>query len=151
MLVRLALQEDCHNLYKWRNDKYSLRMFRNSKPVSIEEHERWFSRIILNKTDKYLFICLNQKSEKIGVVRFDVKNIEAEISINIAPEMRGKGLGKDCLKETCIYAKKHVPNVKVLFAKIKILNKASQTTFLSAGFNFIKEVDGYLTYRKQFK
>jgi UDP-2,4-diacetamido-2,4,6-trideoxy-beta-L-altropyranose hydrolase len=150
MFVRVAVQEDCHDIFKWRNDKHSVKMFRNPEPVAIEEHERWFNKILLKHTNKYLFICLNQKNEKIGVVRFDIKNNDAEISINIAPEMRGKGLGTDCLTETIIYSKKYLPNVALLIAKIKNINKASQKVFLSAGFNLIDEVDDYLIYSRKF-
>jgi RimJ/RimL family protein N-acetyltransferase len=76
--------------------------------------------------------------------------MNAEISINIAPEMRGKMLGKHCLIETFIFAKKHISDVEVLTAKIKIINKASQRLFESAGFNLVSEVDNYLIYNKQF-
>ena len=150
MLVRFAVKEDCNDIFKWRNDKYSVKMFRTSKSVTLQEHKRWFNKILLNKTNKYLFICLNKKNEKIGVVRFDIKNNDAEISINIAPEMRGKGLGTKCLIETIIYSQKHLSNVAFLIAKIKNINKASQKIFLSAGFDLNDEVDDYIIYRRKF-
>tara|TARA_B110000483_G_C17736731_1_gene366947 strand:- start:52 stop:525 length:474 start_codon:yes stop_codon:yes gene_type:complete len=148
--VRLPIPEDKDDLFKWRNDKHSIEMFLNSETVTLEDHQKWFSEILSSNINKHLFICLNQKNEKIGVVRFDIKNTNAEISINIAPEMRGKSLGKHCLIETFIFAKKHIPDVEVLTATIKNINKASQKVFESAGFNFVSEVDSYLIYNKKF-
>lgn len=126
--VRLPSPEDKDDLLKWRNDKHSIDMFINSYPVTLKEHQKWFDKI-LSSNNKYLFICLNHENEKIGVVRFDIKNTNAEISINIAPEMRGKGLGKHCLIETFIFAKEHISGVEVLTAKIKSINKAQDISF----------------------
>ena len=149
--VRLASPEDKDDLLKWRNDKHSIDMFINSDPVTLKEHQKWFDKILSSNNNIYLFICLNHENKKIGVVRFDIENTNAEISINIAPEMRGKSLGKHCLIETFIFAKEHISDVEVLTAKIKSINKASQRVFESAGFDFVSEVDNYLIYNKQFR
>lgn len=137
--IRGAIQEDCNAIFEWRNDSNSRDMFYEGDAVTFENHLSWFSQSLVNP-DRQLFIGeLNGK--KIGVTRFDFNkdSFKVEVSINMNPLMRGKGLGKRLLAETV--EKYLAANEFVLTARIKQKNSASKKIFRCAGFIPVLEDD----------
>ena len=132
MLIREAIEEDYKVVFEWRNDPLSREMFFESTPIAIDAHRSWFFDALQNKMLKLYIGEINQMP--VGIVRFDLKkkNKEAEVSINVSPSMRGKGLGKELLISS-------IDNIEIvldvkLFARVKIKNMASVNIFQSAGF-----------------
>ncbi|MBT4884519.1 MAG: GNAT family N-acetyltransferase, partial [Legionellales bacterium] len=132
--VRPVTIADSQDLFTWRNDAHTRLMSKNSLPVTITEHEHWFTTT-LSKNNKCLLICINPQHEKLGMVRFDMSGKTTEISINIAPKQRGKGLAIACLNNAVQYFKNNYSNYKILTANIKNSNLASQKCFTAIGFN----------------
>jgi RimJ/RimL family protein N-acetyltransferase len=147
--VRPAKPDDSNDIFEWRNDPVTRQMSHNTGEVLKEEHEAWF-KAALGSDNKCLLICTNDSAEKIGIVRFDIKEQSAEVSINLNPEMRGKGLAKHCLKQAMLYFKMSNPDIKELEAEIKDTNTVSKNIFEGVGFEFDSEQKGVSYYKTIF-
>ncbi|MCX7001474.1 MAG: GNAT family N-acetyltransferase [Candidatus Sumerlaeota bacterium] len=141
--LRPAEPEDARLLFNWRNDDLTRQVSFHSEKISWEEHIVWYNNS-LSSTSRQIFIgeVLPDQSP-CGQVRFDLLSPEeAEISIVIAPEWRGKGLGKKIISAGV--EKFHVENPAVLtiIANIKPENAASKKVFQHCGFEYIETYMG---------
>jgi RimJ/RimL family protein N-acetyltransferase len=144
--VRLAKPDDSNDIFEWRNDSVTRKMSHNTEEVLKEEHETWFKAALESKK-KSLLICTNNAAEKIGIVRFDIEEQSAEVSINLNPEMRGKGLARQCLKQAMLFFNSSHPDIKELKAEIKDTNIASKKIFEDIGFKLDREDNGIRHYK----
>ncbi len=94
--LRKASMEDALDILKWRNDEKSREGSFSKDKINIPQHLEWYKKKI-NDPNCHLFI-LTEGSDKLGHIRLDIKEDVAEISYMIAPEHRGKGLGKEILR-----------------------------------------------------
>ena len=147
--VRLATFEDSNDIFEWRNDSHTRQMSHNTKAVEREEHKSWFEATLKN-SNRCLLVCNDENGEKVGVVRFDIEINVAKLSINLNPNVRGRGLAKKCLNEAIRFVRNAYPKLKFLKAKIKNINIASRKTFEGIGFEFEVENDGVRHYKILF-
>jgi len=144
--IRLAVHKDINNIFEWRFEEHSKDMSFNEKIPTREEHSIWFNRSLRSK-NRILYVgTINKKS--IGVCRFDLdsKEFESEVSINMDPEMRGKGLGQKFLSQCVMkYLETHSHD---LFAKIKPKNLASLKIFKSIGFGEYSNSNAMIVLKK---
>ncbi len=140
--VRRVVEEDSRIIFEWRNDIYTRKMSRASEHVDWKRHSDWLYETLRNP-NRCLLLCEAQPKKPIAVVRFDVKNILAEISINLSPLERGRGLSSMCLSVAIGYFEKHYPLVLELIAEIKTVNLHSRKSFERVGFVLRTEKDGY--------
>lgn len=107
-------------------------MSRNSAPLDESAHVAWFARA-LQDPQRSLLIAETAYGT-FAMVRFDVLvPPEWEISIVLAPEARGQGLGRSALAAAVDYFFKLHADGRVL-ASVKNDNTISQRLFLSQGF-----------------
>lgn len=132
--LREASLSDKDIILEWRNDSVSLANSLNDQPVSTSTHNIWFEKTLADE-DKFVFLgYVTDQDKPFGMVRFDVDthHQQADVSINLAPEARGRGLGKSLLsagiKKFLTY------RTCILSAKIKPENKASIACFKSNDF-----------------
>ena len=85
------------------------------------------------------------------MVRFDIVNETAMVSINIAQDFRGMGLAKRCLSLGIEYFLKKARGIEVLEAKIKQQNHSSISVFKANGFKLETEEDGILSFNLKIK
>ena len=149
MLVRLVTRNDAEYLFKWRNDPHTIAMSLNSMPVNWNEHIEWLQRA-LNDEKKLLILCYLENSAPVGLVRFDVYHHYAEVSINLNPHWRGKGVSKECLTAALKRFQREFRKPTQIIARIKIDNKASQRLFIGAGFTYFKAQDNITFYALDF-
>ena len=138
MQIREVIQSDSQDLFSWRNDKLSREMFRDSSLITMEEHSNWFEEVRKNK-QKHIFIGLDDKNNKIGVCRFDIEDNmrTAEVSLNLNPHFRGKGLGRDLLEiSLCKFRSRFK---KEIIANVKPSNIPSLKVFENCDFYFKKK------------
>ncbi len=132
--LREAAIDDAKLIFDWRNDPLVREVSFSSDEITWESHLNWFKRTLENPLRK-IFIGLYQKnSEPFGQVRFDSKDNEAEISIVIAPDHRGKGLGLFLINEGVLKISGLNTNLQKIIAYIKPTNIASKNVFKKAGF-----------------
>jgi len=137
MRIRNIKKEDSEDLFRWRNDLTSRKMFFNEEEISYNNHLEWLKESIANP-DRDLYIG-ELNNNKFGVCRFDYNKLvnTSKISININPCFRRKGLGKEFLKNVIIkYLKKRRC---ILLAEIKEKNIISKKLFSSVGFEILSK------------
>ncbi len=144
--IRKANEDDSKDIFDWRNNELTRKMSHTTDLVAWDEHRDWFASSLTNP-DRLLVMCEDAKlNKKIAIVRFDVKDERALISINLSPKMRGKGKAKECLRDAISFFRTLYSHVRFIDAEIKFVNIASQQSFLGAGFVFIREDSGVLFY-----
>ncbi len=129
--LRPARPEDSGRVWSWRNDPETRRASFDSAPIPLDVHETWF-RVSLGRDDRRLYIVLADGQES-GVVRLDIRQSEAQVSIHLAPERRGRGLGTAALRAVAALAFESL-GLERLVALVKADNHASQKAFLDAAF-----------------
>jgi RimJ/RimL family protein N-acetyltransferase len=132
LAVRPAEPEDALEVLRWRNDEHVRSMSRNSDPIDEAGHVAWFSRALADPA-RMLLMGVSEGSP-VGLVRFD-RQQEAlwEVSIVVAPEARGRGLGGRLLDLAVRRFAVGHPGVRLL-AEVKRCNEASRRLFASLGF-----------------
>lgn len=129
--LRLATQDDCRQLFEWRNDPTTIAMSLVAEPVPWNDHVRWFDSVLLNP-NRHLLVASKGK-ESFGTVRFDDFDDTSEISITVSPEKRGQGIGGLLLELAAIWAKEEL-GLERIVAQIKESNAASIALFKKAGY-----------------
>ena len=122
-------------IWEWRNDPITRSMSRSKDLVSWEDHSNWFQKTLTNP-NRIMYVGISEQLP-IGIVRFDIiNNLEDsfEISININPLQRGKGLGLEVIKNALFALKQERPSAKKIIAEAKKENPASNRLFVSSGF-----------------
>ncbi len=145
-----ATSDQSELIWKWRNDPATRAASKNAEEISWDGHQRWYENV-LSAPDRHLLIGVKD-SEPIGVVRFDLLPAmrgEApaqakdrwEISINMAPEARGRGYGIPLLLAGERWLAQHLyssadrPAAHAeLVAEIRPTNQASLMAFRRAGY-----------------
>jgi UDP-2,4-diacetamido-2,4,6-trideoxy-beta-L-altropyranose hydrolase len=141
--VREASSHDSENIFQWRNMPFVRNVSRNQNLISWEDHQKWLTSVLSSKS-KHLLIG-ELKGTPVGVVRFDVEDDGAEVSIYLTPEALGQGLGDSLLK--C--AEEWLLNKALGIRRLKALslgaNERSKKLFSRSGYTteqtlFIKEL-----------
>lgn len=137
--LRLAVPDDCDRILKWRNNPDVRRYSLSSVPLSLEEHKQWFLKT-LSLAEVVLLIGEN-KDGPVGVLRYNLKDKKAIVSIYLVPHLSGMGLGNHMLRLGNKWIKNNNPEINQIIAKIKHNNIASKEAFRKAGFT-----KSYLAY-----
>lgn len=148
MKIQKIQKKDSLDIWLWRNDKKSIFFSKNKKKITLESHSKWFEKNLNSKKTKFYLgsIVKKNRRKKIGVVRFDIKNKYALVSINLNPVMRGKGLSYILLAAGI---KKFLKFKKIkLIAEIKKNNFASINCFYKNGFCLFKSSNEHNFYQK---
>lgn len=122
---RPACLDDAESLYAWRNDPETRANSCNSSALLWDRHVAWF-RSSLDDPDM-TFLVAERHGQALGTVRID----KGELSWAVAPEHRGKGVGKEMVALAV--------SLKPTFARIKSTNIASQKIAESAGFRLAQD------------
>ena len=130
--IRTAKLEDSEQLFVWRNHPTIRVVSRNTGVIKWENHSRWFASV-LSDPNRLLLIGQRNKTP-IGVVRFDIRNNEAEISIYLVPESEIPIHGSDLLQSAERWLSCNRPDVNIIEAHVLGGNERSQHLFLAAGY-----------------
>lgn len=145
VILRKAEIEDSDLLLAWRNDEATRTNSLDSAPVHPDEHARWLD-LTLRSPERTLLI-IEESGIPAGTVRIDsLPDRTTELSWTIAPEWRGKGIGKRAVRQVI---DEHPDCVFV--AQIKTTNTASIRIAEYAGFRFQREENGvrfFSTHRR---
>jgi UDP-2,4-diacetamido-2,4,6-trideoxy-beta-L-altropyranose hydrolase len=136
---RRAKVSDVDMIFEWSNDKVTRENSYEQGSIPYEDHVAWFNKKIEDKNSCFLIFDWN--NDPAGTVRFDVKEKETVIGINVAPNYRDKKLSSSMLELACHYFFKHFKENSIT-AYIKKTNEASLKSFVSAGFE-IQDLNNY--------
>jgi len=137
--LRKATPDDASDLLAWRNDPVTRAMSRNSDLVDAADHARWFQRALQDVACTLLIG--EDDGRKIGMVRL-ARGEETEVSINLNPAVRGRGLSRELLIRALAQER------GALLAVIKPENLASIRLFEGAGFVLQDTHDGLSRYMR---
>ena len=130
--LRSVLPSDIDLLYTWANDPVVRSNSFNTSPISYEDHQKWFNRIMTDPS--VIQFILEDEEKPIGQIRLTIQRDIAEIGYSIAPEFRGRGYGHKILQLVLEETRKNYPQIKKLTAKVKPCNTVSGKLFESEGY-----------------
>jgi CMP-N-acetylneuraminic acid synthetase/RimJ/RimL family protein N-acetyltransferase len=133
--VRVALRPatagDSAAIWRWRNDPETRRASFDEAPVPRETHRRWFADSLARPARRIFVVRVD--GADAGMVRLDLAGTDATVSINIAPERRGRGVGTAALAAAAAEAFTRL-GARRLVAHVKADNAPSRRAFERAGF-----------------
>ena len=87
---------DVDRLLRWRNDPESVRFSESGRTVEAAEHQRWLTARLEDPSTR-IWIA-ERDGCPLGSVRIDVRAAKGAVSIAVAPEARGQGVGGAMLR-----------------------------------------------------
>jgi len=143
--ARPANAEDSRDLFDWRNDPLTRAASRSIEPVTWAHHEKWFSGVLADEHRELYIVEIEATSESVGMCRFDSEAGDlAEVSINLNPALRGRGLSVPVL--LAAVEKFRDGGGGALTATIRPENTASIRVFEKAGFRLVSSSGDFNTY-----
>lgn len=145
---RKATFDDCDTLFAWANDPLTRENAHNKKPILYEEHVEWLKNKLYSTDDK-IFIVIDD-ALPVALLRLDGKENDTLLTYSVAPELRGKGIGKAVISMVPDIIKKERIRCGKIIADVYETNIASNKIFLNAGYEkqekgglntFVKNMD----------
>lgn len=130
--LRLVRESDCRLLFAWAVDPVARAASFHPAPVSWEDHTRWLAER-LQDPQSVIYVGENAVNEAVGVVRFQIKGESAMLSVNVAPEFRGQGWGRELISFST-HSLVRARSVRRVDAFVKPDNQASVRLFEASGF-----------------
>jgi UDP-2,4-diacetamido-2,4,6-trideoxy-beta-L-altropyranose hydrolase len=130
--IRRAVKGDSKNLFDWRNNLKIRNVSRNSDPISWEGHQTWFDAVLTDKNRELIIGTLGNQT--VGVVRFDIENVAAEVSIYLVPEGGFYGYGRNLLLSAEEWLNRTRPEIRIIRATVLGENEISKSLFLNSNY-----------------
>ncbi len=139
MKLRGATWADRDLLLEWRNDPLTVQGSLSGASVEADEHYAWLRKSLISGSRR-LFIA-EEDGVAVGTARLDYSPAGVELSWTVAPEARGRGVGKRLVG----LAAEQAPSI---FARIRSDNPASLAIARACGFTLDREEDGVTWWRR---
>jgi RimJ/RimL family protein N-acetyltransferase len=144
LILRNATEDDEHRLLEWRNEAATRAASFTPGEISPQAHRRWFRRKLADSSCRLLIA--EESGRPVGQVRLDRLDRDvAEISIGLAPESRGRGLGREALRLAAAGAAREL-GARRLVARVKPANAQSLAVFRAAGYRVCRENDEVIEF-----
>ena len=138
--LRPATVQDADLLLEWRNDPDTKRASHNDGTVQREQHLSWLTAA-LGAGDRRLLIA-EENGIPVGTVRVDFSDGVQALSWTVAPEARGRGVGR---RMVALAASQITESIR---AEVKVDNISSVRIAEHAGMVFEQEVNGILHFSR---
>lgn len=136
---------DSQRIWQWRNDPVTRAMSVTTEEIPWERHRAWYAQAAVDPSR--VLLLASEGETAVGMVRFDLRAVaDAEVSINLNPQVRGSGQGKRVLAAACRWGFLALRR-DCIYATIKPDNLRSIRTFEATGFVLIESTALLLTYR----
>lgn len=149
--VRPAVLDDAALLHSWRNDPLVRSLSRSTDPISLDDHAAWL-RSSLATSDRHLLIVESAgDATPAATTRYDLLPDGAgsrerwEVSITVAPEMRGRGLGRAALEASDAWLIAREPAASEIVAWVRRSNAGSLRLFERNCYRTISSADPDMT------
>jgi RimJ/RimL family protein N-acetyltransferase len=146
--LRPAVTVDSGLIWQWRNDPTTRAMSETMDAISAADHAAWFAAVV-DDQQRHLLVA-EVAGTPIGVVRLDAKSSTWAyvVSVNLAPDVRGRGYAVPALAAARDWLKVHDPDARRLIAHIRPDNERSVRTFESAGYVRTADAGELLVYER---
>ncbi len=148
LTVRRADIDDARRLHNWRNDPAVRAVSFSSEPIAYEDHLGWLERTLADGREIILVGMMGPAP--VGSLRYRLDVAAATVSIVIAPDYRGRGLGADLLLAGEAFLRGAGASIAEIRAEIRPDNGSSVRVFEKAGFRCAFEGEERLMYTKAF-
>lgn len=150
LCLRQIRKEDAPIIVKLRSDPLDYRFFRLPHRLTIAEHLQWYKENYLLNTNRFDWLALHQDDPVglFGLNRLPEDIACAEISYLLAADQRGKGYASEAIGALLQWSVREW-QLKKTFAEIHRENQASIRFIERMGFDYWKEEDPFLFYRKE--
>jgi len=129
--LRPVVAKDCEALWRLANDPSARAASFNSAPIKFADHCEWLARRLVDP-DVLLFLLVTGDDEPVGYVRFEQREHGWVVSVALAPDARGKGLGSRLIASgSALFCQRRNEPVTAL---VKADNAASLAAFRRAGY-----------------
>lgn len=122
---------------RWANDPELMRLLDRARPVSDEEHEKWFAELQGRTDCVYFAIETAPDARHIGNVwlwNIDPRHRRAELRIIIGGDQdHGRGAGTEAISLVCDYGFERL-NLHKVYAYVLGINERARRAFEKAGF-----------------
>jgi UDP-2,4-diacetamido-2,4,6-trideoxy-beta-L-altropyranose hydrolase len=132
LVLRPATPADAARLLEWRNDPAVVGFSLTGRPVTATDHAEWLAAR-LGRSPSRLWIA-EEGVDPVGQVRVDLEDGTGTVSIGVAREHRGRGLGSRMLRAVVVAMEPDV-EVRNLRALVHPENVASMLAFEHVGFS----------------
>ena len=134
--------DDAPLLWRWANDADTRRWSFDPAPIPYADHVAWLrARVASDSTRLWIF---SDECGPAGQIRLDVADGVADVSLAVAPERRGHGLGTAMLRQALASVRSEWPGEVRLRAQVFADNAPSLRLFQRCGF---REIDRRRTAR----
>jgi RimJ/RimL family protein N-acetyltransferase len=147
LILRAARAGDSLALLEWRNDPTSRSMSVNGAPVEKMTHQAWFDGV-LTDPDVILLVGEDDRKVRVGCVRVNRRGDGRRgwtISVNVAPDARGRGVGRELVLGMVRWLREREPDSPV-FALVQEQNQPSRRMFERCGFLLDRQSESWLEY-----
>ena len=144
LIMRRVHEENSRELFFWRNHPSVRAVSRDIRLINWESHCSWLSEVI-SDVNREMLIGYDDDCP-VGVVRFDVHQDYAEISIYLVPEAPLRGRGSNLLISAENWLLSNRPDIKKIRAEVLDENASSRNMFLRCGYHAIN-----IHYMKELK
>ena len=131
--IRVATNADCRDVFEWRNDSGVRQASMDSGRLNWSLHQEWYAQVLIDVNR--LLLIGESGSKPVGVVRFDITNGVADISIFTVPGVGQKGLGSNLLLAAERFIQNERPDVTAVRAEVLGSNVKSQRLFRNNGYS----------------
>jgi UDP-2,4-diacetamido-2,4,6-trideoxy-beta-L-altropyranose hydrolase len=136
LTLRTVSASDCRLLFEWAQDPVARASSFHSSSISWEDHSCWFAERLRDPLS-VIYIGENAGSEPVGLVRFQIKDGNAVLSVNVAAQFRGGGWGAELIlfsTRSLVRSRVRTHPVQRVDAYVKPENEASVRLFEASGF-----------------
>lgn len=130
--LRQASTSDCRTVWEWANDPVVREASFSTESIPWDGHVKWFEAKLLDP-HCHFYIVLDEAGSALGNVRFDVQQGEAEVSVAMSGEFRGRGYGGEAIRLASVELFRKEPITRI-HAHIRESNLASIRAFSKAGY-----------------
>jgi len=135
--MRDARIEDCDRVFVWNCAPEVRALSGDPSIIKIADHRTWYQRRLSGGP----MWIVEDGGAPVGVVRLDPGPDVTWISIALAPDARGRGIGRRAIRAACeTYG-------QPINASIRARNSASRTAFEACGFVLSSVTEDLVTYR----
>jgi len=146
--MRPAVAEDEVALLELANDPAVRATAFSPRAITPEEHHLWFSTRLASEQD--LMLLALDGAQLVAYVRFDLRSGDAELSIGLAEDYRGYGLGAVLIEQAVNLLDRAATSVDSVVARVRNDNEDSRRVFEQSGFVEVRSPQdvAYRVYRR---